>query len=562
MEDPTTYISRADILDHKNQHLLDDPAGYPDEYGDDNGDHNGRHNGYHNGGQNGRHSGLGDQSGATQYLNGFHGAGPDPGLNGRTSTNGHHNGRVNGGPNGNLNGTVNGSNGAGANGRLNGLANGAPNGTANGSARTSYIAGSQPTSYVDPANYQPAGYEPTTYLDPAGSQPTSYVEPPYRQDYDPRYDDGDYDDYRPDDYRADDYRADEQQADYREDRRAGDYRDDGYRANGYRADYADDYRDDYRDDYADDDYADDYEDEPLEEDEEDSRDRRTRKGAAQPPVRSGRGGRTAGGGSGKAVRTSGELLLTFGMVVLLFVIYQLWITNIFSAQKQNSATNALEQQWADGNTRTDHYNLTDGSGIAELYIPAFGTDYHFTVIEGTTLDDLAIGPGHYKGTALPGQPGNFSVAGHRVGQGDPFNDIGLLQSCDSIVIETNANWYVYRVLPFTNEVSTWSTSRGSQALCQGPNGDAKVPTMTGVYSQTVGQEIVLPSEGDEVAPVPHHPGITLPAGQQQLSLITLTTCNPQFSDAQRLIVHGILVKKYAKNPSNPNAMPPEMREQS
>lgn len=315
---------------------------------------------------------------------------------------------------------------------------------------------------------------------------------------------------------------------------------------GYRDDYDDRYDQDHGQDRRDD-YEEDYPDCPE--------DRPARgAGKSRPPAAGG------GGGARTAVRVFGEVLISLGMVVLLFVVYELYITNIFSAQKQASATNSLDQMWGTGSSRSDHYDLTDGSGLAKMYIPAFGTDYHFTVVEGTTLPDLAIGPGHYSGTALPGQPGNFSVAGHRVGQGDPFNDLGLLQSCDAVVVETNANWYVYRVLPFANEVSNWSTGKGAQALCQGPNGGGKVVPLGGPYAQTVGQEIVLPSEGDEVAPVPHHPGVTLAAGQEA-ALMTMTTCNPQFSDAQRMIVHAVLVKQYAKNPNNPNAMPPEMREQ-
>jgi sortase (surface protein transpeptidase) len=316
----------------------------------------------------------------------------------------------------------------------------------------------------------------------------------------------------------------------------------GYR-DAYNDRYDQDHGEDRWDDYAED-YPDEHEDRPA----------RTA-GKSRPPAARG------GGGAQTAVRAFGEVLVTLGMVVLLFVIYELYVTNIFSAQKQSSATSSLDQLWGTGNSRSDHFDLTEGSGIAKMYIPAFGTDYHFTVIEGTSLADLAVGPGHYTGTALPGQPGNFSVAGHRVGQGDPFNDLGLLQSCDAVVVETNANWYVYRVLPFANEVANWSTSKGTRALCQGPNGSGKVVPLGAPYTQTVGQEIVLPSQGDEVAAVPHHQDMALAAGQGA-KLMTMTTCNPQFSDAQRMIVHAVLVKQYAKNPNNPTAMPPEMREQT
>lgn len=262
------------------------------------------------------------------------------------------------------------------------------------------------------------------------------------------------------------------------------------------------------------------------------------------------------------VRTTGEVLLTLGMVVLLFVVYQLWITNIFSAQKQASATSQLNQEWdtvLGGAQRTNHYDLTDGHGLAKLYIPSFGQDYVYTVVEGTNDNDLAIGPGHYTGSALPGQPGDMAVAGHRVSHGAPFSDLGILQSCDSIVIESDADWYVYRVLPMSNEVAGWTTGRGTQSQCDGPDGESKVAPLTGPYAQTVGREIVLPTEGDVVAQIPHHYGMKVP-DNQLLPLLTLTTCNPKFSATQRMIVHAILVKDWKKDAADPTKLPPELKE--
>ena len=90
----------------------------------------------------------------------------------------------------------------------------------------------------------------------------------------------------------------------------------------------------------------------------------------RPPIPAPRSGRTA-------LHTIGEVLITCGMVVLLFVVYELYITDIFSAQKQASATTSLDKEWdtVTGPVRTNHYDLTDGHGIAKMYIPAFGADY-------------------------------------------------------------------------------------------------------------------------------------------------------------------------------------------
>ena len=159
------------------------------------------------------------------------------------------------------------------------------------------------------------------------------------------------------------------------------------------------------------------------------------------------------------------------MVVLLFVVYEVYVTDLFGSQKQAAATEAIDQVWAsaeatttdtvvvtdpnqlvtDPRQRTPTYETLSGEGFAKLYIPAFGADYRFTVVEGTNSDDLYIGPGHYAGTQMPGQQGNFAVAGHRVSKGSPFNDLGLLASCDAVVVETQDDWFVYRVLPMQEE---------------------------------------------------------------------------------------------------------------
>ena len=70
-----------------------------------------------------------------------------------------------------------------------------------------------------------------------------------------------------------------------------------------------------------------------------------------------------------------------------------------------------------------------------MYIPAFGDDFQFAIVEGTDENDLLRGPGDYEQTQRPGEEGNFGVAGHRVDKGSPFNDLGLLETCDAIVVE-------------------------------------------------------------------------------------------------------------------------------
>ncbi|MBV9845670.1 MAG: class E sortase [Kutzneria sp.] len=251
------------------------------------------------------------------------------------------------------------------------------------------------------------------------------------------------------------------------------------------------------------------------------------------------------------VRTLSELFITAGLVVLLFAFYEVYWTDLISSGKQNQATSDLDDLWK--NQRGTHFDLTDGKGFAKLYIPALGPDNHYTVIEGADPDDLDIGPGHYKGTALPGEPGNVSIAGHRVGKGNPFNDLDLVSSCDAIVVETASDWYVYRLLPLAGETAGWSTSaKGSQDKCKALGG------LSGPYAGLVGQETVLPTEGDVIAPVPHHDGLVLPP-DQMAKLLTLTTCTPKFYSTHRLILHALLTKHYTKDPAHPTP-PPELKE--
>ncbi|MFB9430273.1 class E sortase [Streptoalloteichus tenebrarius] len=270
-----------------------------------------------------------------------------------------------------------------------------------------------------------------------------------------------------------------------------------------------------------------------------------------------------------SIRTVGELMITAGLVVLLFVVYEVYVTDWLSAGKQHDATNALDERWRsgqdpllEGGERGEHYNLAEGQGFAKIYIPKFGPDYAYTILEGTTDQILESGPGHYKGTALPGQPGNFAVAGHRVGKGAPFNDLDQLESCDALVVETSSAWYVYRVLPLGGEVENWTKnadSKGNQPRC-----DQVAPLRTkeqdgGPYARVPGQEIVTPDRGEVIAAVPNNPSASVPKAQQ-IPLITLTTCHPRFSAKQRLIVHGRLVKEWKKDQGKPGQLPPELKE--
>ncbi|WP_371878810.1 class E sortase [Amycolatopsis roodepoortensis] len=251
------------------------------------------------------------------------------------------------------------------------------------------------------------------------------------------------------------------------------------------------------------------------------------------------------GKGGAAIRTVGELLITAGLVVLLFMVYEVYVTDLFSANKQSEASSELDGEW--GKDRQLHPDLVDGKAFARIHIPVFGADFNFTIQEGTTEAALEVGPGHYKGTALPGEPGNFAIAGHRVGKGAPFNDLDNLSSCDQIIIETQTDFYIYKVLPYKDEVEGWAAGKGAQPKCKNV-GTLRDPNAVdgGAYGETNGRRIVFPTKGDTVNPVPYKdPGI-LPKADQ-VSLLTLTTCHPKFSAKERLIIHAVLAQQVPKN---------------
>ncbi|KXI15812.1 sortase family protein [Corynebacterium sp. CMW7794] len=214
----------------------------------------------------------------------------------------------------------------------------------------------------------------------------------------------------------------------------------------------------------------------------------------------------------------GELLLTAGVLLLLFAFYESYWTNIESGKLQDQASEKLDEEWVNPRGQL-HPEL--GEAFARMYIPTFGSDYQFAIVEGTNDEDLLAGPGRYTDSQMPGEFGNFAVAGHRVGKGAPFNDLGNLQTCDAIVVETQSEWITYRVLPID----------GEPADCLTPEQQGK---LTGEYANVLGRSITLPSDVGTIAPVPGTDNAEASEG-----LITLTTCHPQFSNAERMIIHAM-----------------------
>jgi sortase A len=208
----------------------------------------------------------------------------------------------------------------------------------------------------------------------------------------------------------------------------------------------------------------------------------------------------------------GELLITAGVVVLLFVAYQLVWTNVQADRAASERVDKLEHSWTSREPSTPEFDtpLQTGEAFAILRIPRLGAHYQVPIVEGVSLDDLATGVGHYPQTALPGEVGNFSVAGHRATNGEPFAYLDQLQKGDPVIVETGTTWYTYQV---TDE------------------------------------SIVQPTQVDVILPVPGKPGV-----EPTQRLMTLTTCNPRWASYQRLIFHARLIDQMPKDEGRPTAL--------
>jgi sortase A len=212
----------------------------------------------------------------------------------------------------------------------------------------------------------------------------------------------------------------------------------------------------------------------------------------------------------------GRALIAIGVLLLLFVGYELWGTNLNEASAQKTLEHRYEQLRQSvgasstttpttGTTTPDTDNSTlnlpngkpaasngpapkIGDPIGVIKIPKIHVDK--TMVEGVSDAELRRGPGHYPSTPLPGQRGNAGIAGHRTTYGAPFADIDQLEAGDDIVVETVQGTFYYKVM-----------------------GDPLIVAPTDVQ--------VLDDFGD--------------------NRLTLTACHPRYSAAKRIIVQAKLV---------------------
>ncbi|HXW43298.1 MAG TPA: class E sortase [Streptosporangiaceae bacterium] len=193
------------------------------------------------------------------------------------------------------------------------------------------------------------------------------------------------------------------------------------------------------------------------------------------------------------------LCLAGGALLLARGAYIIWDPGAATVQHQLTAT--MHRQWQ-RDPGSDNpllaMRLRPGQPFASIMIPRFGPDWRFTIVQGTSLVQLATGPGHVLGTQYPGEPGNFAVAAHDITAGNPFLHLGTLRAGDQVIVQTAYGTYTYKVL----------------------------------YRQ-----VVRYTDAAVLAPVPGDPGVRPTA--QYITLITCTPVTLAFTP-WRIVVTGVL----------------------
>ncbi len=211
----------------------------------------------------------------------------------------------------------------------------------------------------------------------------------------------------------------------------------------------------------------------------------------------------------------GRFMMRAGIVILLFVAYQLWGTGLSTARAQDNLTKEFETQiaeFAPPETSSAAQPIVTapvdlpipepGDPIARITMKTIGSD--FIMVQGVDLKWLQEGPGHFPQTPLPGQPGNAAVAGHRTTYAAPFNRIDELTPGDIITVQTLQGTFTYSV-------------------------DPKIDPKDGTTS---GHVIVSPNDLSIL-------------DQNFGNRLTLMACHPKFTAAQRIVVTATLTSNPA-----------------
>ncbi|MFF1632294.1 class E sortase [Leifsonia sp. NPDC058248] len=219
----------------------------------------------------------------------------------------------------------------------------------------------------------------------------------------------------------------------------------------------------------------------------------------------------------------GEMFITAGVLVLLFLGWQVWWNSLVLAGQQTNAASSQSKEWLDQATASPSPSPSAGStpsprgsaapaapptmtvqpadyqSFAVIYVPRLGADWKRTIRQTVdtekVLNSYDAGVGHYSHTQLPGQMGNFAVAGHDSGWGNTFIDLSKLRIGDRIYVQTKDGWYTYAFRNF---------------------------------------EYVQPAAVSVIDAVPRQPD-----AKPTERLMTITTCNPPFHAGERLIAYTV-----------------------
>jgi sortase A len=191
-----------------------------------------------------------------------------------------------------------------------------------------------------------------------------------------------------------------------------------------------------------------------------------------------------------------DVLITLAILAVLYAGYQTVWTGLMSQKSTDKAVSELEVQWKEDPTVSPVLH----KGFALAYIPRLKDKvWGLPITQGVEAEDLTAGLGHYVQTPLPGEEGNFAIAGHRSTYGEPLANIDQLQQDDEVIIRTGTNWYTYKLI------------------------------MTAIV------------EPDEMWTIEENPGGLVNATGVK-EMITLTTCDPRWGSTHRWVWWGTLEK--------------------
>jgi sortase A len=199
----------------------------------------------------------------------------------------------------------------------------------------------------------------------------------------------------------------------------------------------------------------------------------------------------------RTVSLTGELLITGGVLVGLYIVYLLTWTSVVAHAEAHADVCALRHEWA----ASANVQPRAAQPFATIQLPQLRNPEVWPVLDGVVQTELSQGVGWYPTSQLPGQVGNFAVAAHRRTWGDMFRYLNEVKAGDSVIVQDGNTTYTYRVL-------------------HDP-----------IY--------VDPTAVDVLERIPGRSGLT---GSGKY--ITLTTCDPVYNAYRRLIVFGELVSQH------------------